>query len=228
MKNLVSLLAVFFMSVTLLWSREQVSKDVLTIKAEQDTIVDYYLGKTSVPDGFGGTWNVITDVWYDGISYYLVRPSTPYSQSDPKHRTGDWLETDKKKFRPTKGQLRRAFWGYRHALQNAIDNTLYIYLWVDPRSGRVKEVAYEFKYTLERAPQPMHAIPPMNYTIFESILKRTVRFDVANYRFSEREISSGYCFMFWKNFKYVYPDKHEPDLVKRVSDMEKPDCSGLK
>lgn len=201
------------------------SEQLVEKKAELDSLygkferIDYYAGKTSIDDGFGGTWNVKnmndTDDWKYFAPYYVLwRESNRFV---PKRNAKIYAINvseailDKLRFAkhstPLLQSVEVAFWGYIKGVSQ-MGGLVSLLVWIDPESGVIKEVAFKFQGVTESGVNMGAAIPPRNYTIFEEILKKTVFFDMTDMEFTERDIESNYCYSHTMNFRKISKDLH--------------------
>lgn len=212
MKTTAAIFAMILMSITLSWGQNikkyysgylKYQKKELEHKGGKFKRLDYYAGKTSVDDGFGGIWYV-KDIRDDdkkdlfAPEYILWRSSNRFVQRDSLrfgiHVSDDMdkLPLDPKSLPVLQG-MNEAFYGYIKGVSQ-MGCRVSLLLWIDPHTGMIDEVAFRFQAITGYGVNMGAAIPPRNYALYEDILKKTVIFDVENVDFTERDIKSNYCY----------------------------------
>lgn len=179
--------------------------------------IDYYAGKTSIDDGFGGTWNIKNIVHSNEFApeYVLWRPSNRFLPNRDSIlyggiQPGGAIERRlrlAKHSTPLLQSVEAAFWGYIKGVSQ-MGGLVSFFLWVDPESGFIKEVAFMFQGMPDTGVNMGAAIPSRNYTIFEEILKKTVFFDMTDMEFTENDIESNYCYYYTMDFRKISKDLH--------------------
>lgn len=226
MKTLAAIFAMILVNTTLSWGQNidayYSSLFLVETKAKLDSLygkferIDLYAGKSSVDDGFGGTWNV-EDVQDDkdyAPDYILRRPSNRFSQKGIIDVSGDWNKLPLySESGPIVPGMNVAFHGYIKGLVK-MGGKISVVVWIDPNTGIIDEVAFMFQAYHRHGVNMGAAIPPRNYALFEDILKKTVFFDVKNIDFTERNIESNYCYSFKIPFRDVSGLNHSPDFLE--------------
>ncbi len=109
-----------------------------------------------------------------------------------------------------------AFYGYLTALNKDKSRPPVVYLWVNPETGEIEEVAFLLWLTRNKE---LLSVPPRNFTLYEDILKKTVKFEVPHGIFDPntdgydrtRKPEDGIYYEF--DIKFPAPAAGEPDFL---------------
>lgn len=193
--------------------------------------IDYYAGKTSIDDGFGEVWHGLN--W--GTDFILKRPSNNYhiARAEPS-RYNYWqtvLEFDDHSL-PIGYGIKTAFYGYLTALKN-IRSFIKVFLWINPDTGAIDEVAFQLGFdnvnsdtgakryegTWKTRNNIRASIPPRCFTIYEDILKKTVKFKPLKGIESHLKKAEKYTirtdtgiYYQWGGYEFPAPEEGEPDF----------------
>lgn len=189
--------------------------------ADYADYANYYGDRQSVDDGFGGVWNVYKGekprgVW--GTFYAVWRPT---NEQGKDVMVGEYYDrrVDLLSLRygslPPEAALDLAFYGYRTGMKKIHNDAfMKIHLWVDPQTGCVNEVGYMFNYDSLPYGMVLPAIPPRNYAMYEDIVKKMVRFDIAEVREADTDMKTDIVYQFWVRFSEFGTVEGEPDFLQ--------------
>lgn len=184
-----------------------------------------------IDDGFGEVWHGLN--W--GTDFILKRPSNNYhiARAEPS-RYNYWLtvlEFDDHSL-PIGYGIKTAFYGYLTALKNS-GSGIVVFLWINPDTGAIDEVAFKFGFdgphsdtiakryegTWKTRNNIRASIPPRCFTIYEDILKKTVKFKPLKgieshlkkvEKYTNRT-DTGICYQ-WGGYEFPAPEEGEPDF----------------
>lgn len=174
--------------------------------------------ETTIDDGFGGIWNFC----YDIGRIFLRRPGNKY----PIYFT-NWplyfnekLKFDERSL-PPEAALPVAFYGYLTGLRNDKGSTE-VYLWVNQETGEIDEVGFDISLGRSDVMKSL-AIPPRNFTVYEDIIKKTVKFkpphgifdSVDKHRYGSN-IKPENGIRYKIDIKFPAPAEGEPDFISNL------------
>lgn len=226
MKTVGVIFAIIFASVTFAWGQ---AKDWRRVYYEYG-----HPCGTSIDDGFGGVWElksksryIKSSVYQDGIfyltaDYTLRRPSYRYIHPNPRKfiprkKLHDVNLTRLSVYQRQDSILDPAMWAgakevfkeYLPELSESGKTLLFIYLWLDPASGRVKFIEYDFGYSSawDKGKLYMRNIPPKVLTEYEDFLKKNIVFDLSDIiEFTKKDKKNGYYLYTYLDFNKIYND----------------------
>lgn len=196
---------------------EPVRKELL--RSSPSDYPDYYTGKTSVDDGFGGTWNVIMDegsVGNDKVDIMILRRPTSPPVTRKYFKSGHPIEG--KRALPAELGVNLAFYGYIKELSDSACILSYE-LHEDPFTGEIKYVEFQF-WSHHDANYLLRAVPPWNYTLYEEILKRTVKMFVYNRGYKPEDNPENLRNFMIVSFDDFAPGKDEPDFFQQEDEED--------